>query len=152
MRTGDRLNTIRLLPAEPDDISPVGMVVSGESVAKLARSLAARAKHYSTLRVTRFQSRLVFWSIDEDVKLPWAVKVDAYLSQSNKLVFYPVAFQPDLPGKWTEPLIDRLVRDKSISSPVLLLPSDGEVIALGLGANSCPVNYVDWNVLVSAYG
>lgn len=123
------LNALRLLDAEGAPARPSGMVVPRGAVTDLAARLTRRAKHYPALRVTALPDALVFWSVADEVGLPWSDDDPLYLAQAGKAVFFPAGKRVALPGKWTEGVIDRLAAAKTLSRPILLLPTHLSFIA-----------------------
>ncbi len=141
-------NTLSFQDIEKELPSPHGMIVSGEAIAVLAERLALRAKHYSSLRVTSYGNQLIFWSIEQKVSLPWVDAPVTYLAQIEKSIFFPIQRELDISRKLIDPIVGKIVEEKNISRPVLLIPSENEeVIAVGLGNNSSPVPNVDWGSL-----
>lgn len=152
MKPADGLNTLRFVSADGWRVAPAGVIVPGRSVGPLAERLAKRARHYPSLRVTALRDRLIFWSVADEVSLPWIEEEPVYLTHIEKAVFLPIGQRPAFPAKWTDPIIDRLARQKEVSRPVLLLPSDGPPRAVGLGRNSRPVPAVDWKGMANHDG
>lgn len=144
MKTAGGLNRLRLLEVNGWHAAPAGVIVSGTPVAPLAKRLEKRTRHYTSLRVTFLRGQLIFWSVANEVELPWVEEEPIYLAHMEKTVFFPASQRPDLPAGWIEPIIGQLASQKELSRPVLLLPSDHGLQAIGLGGNSCPVHAVDW--------
>jgi hypothetical protein len=143
MKPASSLNALRLIPAEGAR-DPAGMIVSRRDAARMVGRLAKRAQHYSALRVTAFRDRLVFWSIADEVRLPWFDEGAVYLTHVDKTMFFPVDKRPDVPAKWIEAITARLTAAKGLSRPLLLWPSQDRLTAIGLGVNSCRFPAVDW--------
>ena len=144
MRSPSSLNALRLIDAEGQSRKPAGVVLARRDVASMAERLATRARHYASLRVTAFRDRVVFWSIADEVSLPWLDEGALYLTQVDKAIFFPADKRPDLPPRWTEAITTRLAEAKGLSRPFLLWPSQDRLTAVGLGLNSCRFPAVDW--------
>lgn len=144
MKPAGSLNALRLIDAEGRRASPSGLVVSRHEMSSMAARLGARAHHYASLRVTAFQDRLIFWSLADDVRLPWSDGGPVYLTHIDKTIFFPIDKRPDLPARWIDAIIGRLTAAKDVSRPILLWPSQGQLTAIGLGRNSCHVPAADW--------
>ena len=123
MRRASSLNALRLIDAGGPAGSPSGVILSRREVASMAERLAKRAHHYASLRVTAFRDRFVFWSVADDVRLPWFDESAVYLTHIDKTIFFPVDKRPDLPAKWIDAITARLTAVKGVSRPVLLWPS-----------------------------
>jgi hypothetical protein len=145
MRPAGAHNTLRLIDAEMPSGTPAGVVLARRDAAAVAERLAKRVRHYSSLRVTVFRDRLIFWSIADEVRLPWFGDDSVvYLTHIDKTLFFPADRQPVLPRKWAEAIADRLAAAKEVSRTLLLWPSQGRLTAVGLGQNSCRFAAVDW--------
>ena len=138
------LNTLRFVEAEGYRSAPAGVIVPASSVPFLAERLKKRASHYSSLRVTALRDRLIFWSVSDEVRLPWLEDELVYLTHMEKMIFFPIGLRPNLPAKWADRIVGRLSEWKGLLQPILLLPSGEEPVAIGLGRSSSPVPVVDW--------
>jgi hypothetical protein len=152
MTSAGGLNALRLLDGVGVSGRPSGMVLPRRAVPGLAARLAKRARHYPALRVTRTAEALVFWSVADEVSLPWVDDEPVYLAHAGKAVFFPAGKRVALPGRWAEGVLDRLAAAKALSRPILLLPEGetGGLRAVGLGRNSAPVPAVDWAELAGS--
>jgi hypothetical protein len=144
MKPGGALNSLHLVEAGEQIARPSGLIVSGNAIAPLARRLAGRAAHYSSLRVTASRDRLIFWSVADEAPLPWIEEAPIYLTHMDKTLFFPTTQRPNLPAGWADPIIERLGAQKDLSRPILLMMSSDKLSAIGLGRNSRPVPAVDW--------
>jgi hypothetical protein len=138
------LNRLRLVDAEAPPTRPSGVAALRSDVAALGRRLSRRADHYASVRVTGFREWIVFWSVADDVRLPWFDDGAIYLTHLEKTIFFPAGKRLTLPGKWTEAVAARLVAGKEAALPVLLWPSGDALTAAPLNATSCSVAFVDW--------
>lgn len=144
MNSAGGLITLRLVSIDRWRAAPAGVIVSGRSIGPLAERLEKRARHYPSLRVTALREQLIFWSLADEVNLPWIEEEPIYLTHLEKTIFFPVGQRPNIPTTWIDQIIDRLAKQKGLSRPVLLLSADNGLQALGLGRHSCPVHTVDW--------
>jgi len=144
MRPAGAHNTLRLIDAEMPSGNPAGVVLARRDAASVAGRLAKRVRHYSSLRVTAFRDRVIFWSIADEVRLPWFDDGAVYLTHIDKTLFFPADQGPVLPHRWADAIADRLAAAKEVSRPLLLWPEEGRLTAVGLGQNSCRFAAVDW--------
>lgn len=137
-------NRLRLVDAEAGPARPSGVAVPRSDVAAMAGRLSRRADHYASLRVTGFREWIVFWSVADDVRLPWFGDRAIYLAHLEKTIFFPAGKRLTLPGKLAEAVAARLVAGTEAALPVLLWLSGDALTAVALNAASCSAASVDW--------
>ncbi len=148
MNSKEELNKISLFPAEDPVIIPKGLVVKAQDMASLAPRLLKQAAHYKTLRVTSFQSFIIFWTLDEQAQLPWLNSPVCYLKTMGKSAFLPINSKLNIPENFSEALLQRVSDEKNLSPPLLFLNHEGELQVIGLGKNSHLVANVNWLALL----
>lgn len=144
MNAAAALNRLRLADSDAPSVRPSGVAVPRSDVAALAGPLSRRADHYASVRVTAFREWTVFWSVADDVRLPWFGDGAIYLTHLEKTIFFPAEKRLTLPGKLADAVAARLVAGKGAALPVLLWPSGDALTAVELNAASCSVASVDW--------
>ena len=138
------LNRLRLVDAEASPARPAGVAALRSDVTAIAGRLSRRADHYASVRVTGFREWIVFWSVADDVRLPWFDDGAIYLTHLEKTIFFPAGKRLMLPAKWADAIAARLLAGKAASLPILLWPSAGALTAVELNAASCSAASVDW--------
>lgn len=144
MNSKGDLNKISLFVVDDPVIIPKGLVVSSKDMTSLVSRLLKQAAHYKALRVTSFQSFIIFWTLDEQAQLPWVNSPVCYLKTMGKSAFLPVNNKLTIPEKFSEAIFQRLSDEKNLSPPLLFLSLEGELQVIGLGKNSHLVANVNW--------
>ncbi|WP_448950532.1 hypothetical protein [Labrys neptuniae] len=123
------LLTLRLLPASPGE-AVCGMVLPRQAAAAVLRRLAARRKHYASLRLVATAGRMILLA-PEHQPLPWSEATQFFLRQAGPALL-PTDRRLDVPARWHDEVVARLAASHRQSLPLLILPTGEGIEVTGL--------------------
>ena len=121
---------------------PCGLVIARAGAAEFLLRLELRLPHYRGLRLAATKDSLILIAAEGE-PLPWVPVVQHYLRRQGP-AFLPVGLRLDVPARWHDIVVERLVALRALAMPVLMLPdavSPG--VAVASLADASPAGDID---------